>query len=152
MSALLDPAQPLLPGGHQLPEFDPSTSPFAFYIPDGTGLPQPEYWTLAQGDDVEHLSEFAVRYPCALAITYARWPDGTDVASRYADMAADWKHGYTTSINGNPAWVVPGGPKTLDPSINVLSITIGSAEMTMFATMPVDRLVEVAATLHSSEG
>lgn len=59
-----------------------------------------------------------------------------------------WNVGYVTSINGNPAWIVPAGSAhTVDPRISSVEVSIGDVEMTFLGRLPVDDLIQYASTL-----
>jgi hypothetical protein len=150
ISAVLDPAQPLLIDGY-LADLDTwaEHARFPVYVPQDGNLPPPQLWVLHRGLGPQHAG---VRYACQLAVTYTQWPSGSDAASEYVKEARQWKAGYATTIAGHPAWVRAPSAHTLDSRMSSISVTIGSLEVSMLAIMPMDRLLADAASLHPVVG
>ena len=145
LSAVLDPAQPLLIDGHPADlETWSRRASFPVYVPDDADPPPPQLW-VTNGRGPQHAG---VRYACQLAVTYTEWPPGTDPASEYQQEASEWKLGYATTIAGHPAWVRPPSPHTADPRMSSISVTINGLEIAMLAIMPMERLLADAASLH----
>jgi len=151
LMAIFDPSQPpLVSGTITSLEEAASRVPYPLYRPnlgDGT---EPEVWITSTNDDSGVTYDAALRYGSILVLTYGRWPSGVDPAESYTRSAAEWKAGYVTTIEGNPAWVVPAndqGPG--DPPVSVVHVAIGDVEVTLLGQMSVDELVVAAQTLHA---
>jgi hypothetical protein len=143
VSEFLNPSRPLFAGGSQTTlESGTTTLGHPLYRPDMNSAP--EVWMT---NDHEALTQVGLRYGSTLVILYASWPEGTDVAARYQQLATEWESGYTTSISGSPAWVVPSRSDARG-SIDFAYVTIGDVEVTLIGHMSSQDLVSLAGTLH----
>lgn len=151
MMAIFDPSQPVLVGGSLSSLEDAALRvPYSLFRPDLGADTELEVWVLASKADSGTTYETALRYGSTLVVTYDLWPSGVDPEDSYMRSAAEWKAGYVTTIEGNPAWVVPAndqGPG--EPPVSVVHVSVGEVEVTLLGRMPVDQLVTAAETLHS---
>jgi hypothetical protein len=148
-SSLFDPDTLLLHGGQQVTlEEAESLAGHPVYRPDTTL--QPQVW-VAQLTDEDGNPRFDVglRYDSSLVILYSPWPQGADVAARYAQEASQWRQGYVTAISGNPAWVIPAQDNQQDESVSVVHVTFGSWEVELMGRMAIGDLQALAQSLHS---
>jgi hypothetical protein len=151
---IFDPAQPLLSPGVQT-TIDEAGAQVGYALFRPTDEAPTQVWVSAE------VGEAGLRYGTDLVILYARWPSGANVQERYEQMAEDWRAGYVTTINGNPAWVVPAGsagsssdgvapgagPASESPLVSVVHLTVGDVELTLFGKMPLTDLLATAATV-----
>lgn len=145
----LDPISgnvPLLRDGQQV---DLSTAsammPFPIYRPqmaeNGDGTIK-EIWVLGGPPP-----EVAIRYISGLRVYLTTWPQGQDPPSFYQSQAEESGVGSYQMINGYPAYVVAADAQAPGyPSTSVVDVTAGNVEISLHANMPVDELVETAAT------
>jgi hypothetical protein len=149
-NALFDPQTPLLVGGSQT-SMDQAASlvDHPLYRPNLTGDPIPQVWLVSERDEAgDPLHDVGLRYDSNLVILYGHWPSGSDAFAQYASESAQWDQGYTSTIAGNPAWVIPDSDNHLDSTESVVHVTIGSWEVQLLGRMPADQLVSIARTLH----
>jgi hypothetical protein len=142
--AIFDPGQPLMIQGAQTTLSQATTQAgFPIYRPQVPELTFPEVWFS------DTTGEVGLRYGSELVVLLTPWPPGIDPAKSYADKVGSIElSGYTATINGNAAWVVPEDPKSADaPNVSVVHVTIGSVEITLYGRMSSDRLISVAETV-----
>ncbi len=147
---LFDPSQDLLLGGHLVSISEAAhLVPYRLYLPVDAALPEPEVWVVPyNAEDGTPSYDAAVRYDSSVVITFATWTNGRDPATEYEKMQSDWNVGYVTSINGNPAWVVPAGSShSVDQRISSVAVSIGDVEMTFLGRVTVEDLIAYASTL-----
>lgn len=143
LMAIFDPAQPLLVDGAKV-ELNSASSQVGYPLYRIADETPSEAWVNPG------VGEAGLRYGTDLVLLYSRWPAGTDVAARYTKMVADWGAGYETSIGGNPAWVVPQDAQEKGfPPVNVVHVSIGDVEVTLFGKMALDQLVTLAGSLNA---
>lgn len=141
--AIFDPSQPLLIPGIQttIPQASVQTGYPLYRPPNDTPS---EVWLSPSTGEV------GLRYGTSLVLLYSKWPPGTDVASRYTNMVASWNAGYTATIAGHPAWVVPKGSTGPDsPRDNEVYVTIGNVEVALYGLNPLSDLLDKAASLQA---
>lgn len=141
--AIFDAGQPLLiPGSQTTVDTASSQAGFPIYRPQALGGSTPETWfSPATG-------EVGLRYGSDLVLLLTRWPAGKDPTETYSQQAQEWKAGYTTSIGGYPAWVVPADAHAPgEPPVSVVHVSIGGVDITLYGRMPMDDLVSLAGTL-----
>ena len=145
----LDPNQPLMPTGR---EVSLSEAEERF----GHNIPLPNSQLL--GDEMAEVwyssttNEVATRFGSKLFIEYPEWSKGQDPGDEYASQASSWAQGETAQIGAYPAWLIPAdsGGENLPP-VPVVHISIRGLDITLYGDMTLDELVEVAATLRSSD-
>ena len=160
LSALFDPAQPLLPGGRSVSGAEAAgLVRHSLYLLQDSGLGTPDVWVVQSiGEDGKPFFDAVARYDSRLVLTYDTWPAGRDPESAYKQEASQWGVGYVTTIVGHPAWVVPAGSKSTtgtvsdDPTISTVNISIGNTEVTLLGRVPVSDLVRYASTLQATAG
>lgn len=145
LMAIFDPSQPLMIDGMQVTlDQAASFSGYPVYRPAAMDSVTPEVWFSQDTDEV------GLRYGSSLVLLLSRWPAGMDPSQSYRQQAADWHAGYATTITGYPAWVVPQDAQAAGfPPVNVVHVTIGDVEVTLFGQMPLDALLGVAETLRA---
>jgi hypothetical protein len=142
--AIFDSSQPLMIQGAQTTLSQVTTLVgFPIHRPKVSELSFPEVWFS------DTTGEVALRYGSELVVLLTPWPPGIDPAKSYADKVGSIElSGYTATINGNPAWVVPEDPQSSDaPNVSVVHVTIHSVEVTLYGRMSSDRLISVAETV-----
>lgn len=147
---LFDPSQDLLPGGHSVSVSEVARLvPYQLYLPADAALPEPEVWVVRYiAEDGTPSYDAAVRYDSSVVNTFSTWTNGRDPVTEYKKAQSEWNVGYVTTINGNPAWIVPAGSAhTVDPRISSVKVSIGDVEMTFLGRVPVDDLIQYASTL-----
>jgi hypothetical protein len=105
-----------------------------------------------------------MEYGSGVVVTLTQWPAGQDPEVSYETQ---WKQagglGTLTTVNGHPAWLLPGNatataPVTgsadvtissgvADPTINTVELTIGSVDILIKGRLSIDELVRTAGTL-----
>jgi hypothetical protein len=147
--ALFNAEEPLLPGGTEVTLEDAAAlvqHPI-YRIEDGSGA-LPEVWLSQSKTDSDVSYEVALRYDSDLVLTFSPWPGGSDPVDTYERMASAWEAGYTTTIAGHPAWVVPPGAQGPgSPPVSVVHVTVGDVDVTLFGRMPIEALVSLAGRL-----
>jgi hypothetical protein len=103
---------------------------------------EPEVWLNPQTP-----AEAGLRYQGQLVVLYSQWPTGTDPAQRYSALASEWGRGYVTTIQGNPAWVVPSSAAS-DLDVGFVYESLGNTEVTLIAPGPIESTKALAGTLH----
>jgi hypothetical protein len=142
--AIFDPGQPLMIQGAQTTLSQATMlAGFPIYRSQAPELTFPEVWFS------DTTGEVALRYGSELVVLLTPWSPGIDPAKSYADKVGSTElSGYTATINGNPAWVVPEDPQSSDaPNVSVVHVTIDSVEVTLYGRMSSDRLISVAETV-----
>ncbi len=141
---LFDPKSPLLTGGSQVTIQEAAdSSGRQVFLPQSSAVTDPpEVWYASDPTEV------AVRYGSTLVLTFKPWAKGQDPASEYAQEAKDWQVGKTTTISGNPAWVVPKDAQAPGhPPVEEIYVAIGGWDIVLFGQMSSDDLYGVAASL-----
>lgn len=143
LMAIFDPSEPLLIDGTEV-ELGAATTLLGFPVYRLAGETPTETWV-----DIDVL-EAGLRYGTDVVLLHSRWPASTDVSSRYEELVREWRAGYTMTIAGHPAWVVPQDAQdTGFPPVNVVHVSIGDVEVTLFGQIPVDELIRKAETLEA---
>lgn len=146
---ILDPSQPLMTDGGSLTTLAAAEATAGYKVPTPDPevasllrLPTPEVWFSP------NTREIGLRYGNDLVVVYGLWPSGKDPAKTYELQAEQFQAGYTTTLNGNPAWIVPQDAQSLGfPEVNVVHTSVGLVEATFFGSVPLDRLTLLASTL-----
>lgn len=150
LSAIFDSTSPLMTDGGNQSTLQEAATQAGYEIPVPNteiagvdGLPSsPEVWVS------EHSKEIGLRYGSLVVIMYSPWPIGTDPEATYREQAAQFRAGYVSTIGGNPAWVVPKDSQAPGfPEVDVVHISVGSLEATLFGQVPMDNLIALAQTL-----
>ncbi len=147
-SALFDSSTPLLVGGSQVSLDEAAQlSGHPMYRPN-LSEDSVQVWVTQFRDDDGVTYDSGLRYGSDLVILYARWPEVGDATQVYTREFNTWSSGYVTTIEGSPAWVIPPTDNSVDPTVSVIHLTIGAWEIELQGRMPVDRLVDLAGTVH----
>jgi hypothetical protein len=149
LAELFDLTQPLMTDGGYLTTLRAAESAAGYEVPTpdpgvsgSVRLPTPEVWFSPD------TREIGLRYGSDLVIVYSSWPGGKDSAKTYEAQAVQFQAGYTTSLNGNPAWIVPKDAQAPGfPEVNVVHISLGAVEATFFGNITLDELTLLASTL-----
>lgn len=143
--AIFDEAKPLFPGGTETTLGDaPSLSGFPVYQPKAVVETAPEVWLS------EESREVGLRYGSDLVLLEVPWPAGKEPTVTYEEQAKQWEAGYTTTINGRPAWVIPADSRAPEqPPVNVVHVAIDGVDVTLYGRMKIDDLVSIAGTLEA---
>jgi hypothetical protein len=149
LRTLFDTSQPLMTDGGSQPTLAGAESAAGYEVPTPDTavasflqLKAPEVWFSANSREV------GLRYGNSLVIMYSPWPTGKDPGKTYELQATQFHAGYTTILNGNPAWVVPKDSQEPGfPEVDVVHTSVGSVEATFFGQMPLDALVLLASSL-----
>lgn len=146
---LFDPTQPLMTDGGYLTTLTAAESAAGYEVP----TPDPEVAASMQLLTPEvwfsrNTREIGLRYGSDLVVVYSPWPGGKDPAKTYEVQAVRFQAGYTTSLNGDPAWIVPKDAQAPGfPEVNVVHISLGGVEAPFFGSMALDKLTLLASTL-----
>jgi hypothetical protein len=101
-----------------------------------------EVWFDSASDEV------AIRYGSTLVLTYDLWERGQDPATEYAQQAESLGVGSTTTIAGNPAWVIQKDAQSEGhPPVAEVHVAIGAWDITLFGDTSTDQLTQIASTL-----
>jgi hypothetical protein len=105
-----DPSVPLLSRGARatLPQAVKSAN-FTMYRPSAPQASDQSITQVWMGPGPQ--PDIAIRYSSGLRLYYARFPAGRsssqEVAAFYSNLAQEFGHGWTQTINGHPAWFLP---------------------------------------------
>jgi hypothetical protein len=144
---LNDPSRPLLDGGIRVSvEEAAARSGIAVYRPQAS---------LASDDSLSevwlgtaNVPEIGLRYESGLRAYLSVWPAGKKPADFYGRFVAESGVGWTTTINGHPALVIPANAQGDGfPPTTVVDISLGSVEVSLHADVSVEELVAIAATV-----
>jgi hypothetical protein len=146
--ALFDIREPLLPGGAPISLVTAAhIALHPIYVPHD--LPpalrdhHPQAWRVDR--------QVSIRYRAGsesgLVLTFALWPTGVDPVKRYSGMTHSWDAGYTTTIAGHPAWVVPRDEGREHRPFSAVHVTFDRTEVSLLGRVPVKELIEVALSL-----
>jgi hypothetical protein len=143
LTAIFDSSQPLLIPGKQVASLalGGSAVGYPLYGPQGA-LPS-EVWV---SPDVD---EAGARVGSSLVLTFALYSTTEEPATVLANEAKDWNLGYTATISGRPAWVIPDHDGNPAPGVACIHVAIGNVEVTMFGKMPIEDLLTEAESLTS---
>ena len=99
-------------------------------------------------------------YESGVIVVVSPWPKGKDASRSYQQQ---WTEsgglGSLETIDGNPAWIVPGDAKpthelpdgttsfVYDTSMNTVELTLGSLDVVIVGKQSVDDLIRVATTV-----
>jgi hypothetical protein len=144
LDAIFDPTQPLLIPGSRVPTVQAASISMGFTVPTIRGASPSEVW-------VSPLTgEAGIRFGQMLVATITQIPSAVDPASVFAQEASDWQLGYTSDLAGQPAWVIPDHPDNPAPGVASVHLAVAGTEVTLYGKMPVDDLVQLAASVGTS--
>lgn len=128
--SLFDPTVPLMPHGARTTlEEAAKMAGYPIYRPATAGEPS-EVWVVDNG---EGSVEVGVRYlDHGLVLLLAPWPPAKDEMTSLAASVADLPLAYTTTIDGNPASVLPYDPERALAPLDVVHLVVGGVEASLY--------------------
>jgi hypothetical protein len=116
-------------------------------------------WVSSPGDQ----PGVQLRYASGITVSLLQWPKGKNPATSYKSQWAESGNlGSLETINGHPAWIVPGdvgssvtqlpdgtteGSGVMDPSMNTVELTVDQVDVLIQGKQSIDDLVGVAQTV-----
>lgn len=143
LEAIFDQSEPLLLPGEKVPDLGTAERAIGLPLPGLSDASPTEVW-------VSETGEAGARFGDSLVLLYAPIDPKRDPASVYATEAADWKIGYTTKLQGFPAWVVPDHEGNPAPGVAVIHVAMDGVEVKLFGKMSAEELLGEAASLDKS--
>jgi hypothetical protein len=111
-------------------------------LPSETSRSGREVWLAADTREV------GLRYGSELVVTFREWPPGTNAGASYETQAKEWDAGFTTTLGGKPAWIIPAGDRGPgEPEVNIIQVTREGLDITFYGTMSLEELQKTAESL-----
>jgi hypothetical protein len=111
--------------------------------PRSAGMPS-EVWI---GDVGEGRFEVGLRYGETLVVLLSPWPNGDDPTASFESKVDAYGAGYTTTFDGNPAWVRPYDSAKDAVAVDAIHVAARGVEVILYGRTGIDDLIAYADDL-----